>query len=179
MAGMMMGGAASKEAEADRSRAMMALTLQRIVETSAQVETDDKSPETQALFRKLNERVSMSFANETPLEDVLKYIKAATASKDDPGIPIYVDPAGLRSTGQTMQSTIQMDLEGIPLRTTLRLMLKQLGLAYCVRDGLLIISSVEGVWDELQEYEWRHEAEAAIQEGEPVHKADRVGGGFQ
>jgi hypothetical protein len=33
----------------------------------------------------------------------------------------------------------------------LRLMLKQLGLAYCVRDGVLIISSVEGVREELAE----------------------------
>ncbi len=30
-------------------------------------------------------------------------------------------------------------------------MLKQLGLAYCVRDGVLIISSVQGVREELAE----------------------------
>ena len=29
----------------------------------------------------------------------------------------------------------------MPLKTTLRLLLKQLDLAYCVRDGVLIISS--------------------------------------
>ena len=37
---------------------------------------DTKSKRTLA---RLEEPVSMSFANETPLEDVLKYIKAATA----------------------------------------------------------------------------------------------------
>src|SRR4051812_30855721 len=40
---------------------------------------------------KLQEPVSANFANETPLEDVLKYIKEATKGKDK-GIPIYVDP---------------------------------------------------------------------------------------
>jgi hypothetical protein len=44
-----------------------------------------------------------------------------------------------------------MDLEGVPLKTTLRLMLKQIGLAYCVRDGVLIISSVQGINEELRE----------------------------
>jgi hypothetical protein len=44
-----------------------------------------------------------------------------------------------------------MDLEGIPLKTTLRLMLKQLGLAYCVRDGFLMISSPQAIVDELME----------------------------
>jgi hypothetical protein len=34
---------------------------------------------------------------------------------------------------------------------SLRLMLKQLGLAYCIRDGVLIISSVQGVREELVE----------------------------
>ena len=34
---------------------------------------------------------------------------------------------------------------------SLRLILKQVGLAYCVRDGVLIISSVQGVREELAE----------------------------
>ncbi len=46
---------------------------------------------------------------------------------------------------------MSIDLDGIPLKTTLRLMLKQLDLAYCVRDGVLIISSVPGIMGELQE----------------------------
>jgi hypothetical protein len=46
-----------------------------------------------------------------------------------------------------------LDLEGISLKTTLRLMLKQLGLAYCVKDGLLLISSVDGIMQELREVE--------------------------
>ena len=33
----------------------------------------------------------------------------------------------------------------MPLKTTLRLILKQLGLAYIVKDGRVIISSAEGI----------------------------------
>ena len=52
-----------------------------------------------------------------------------------------------------MTSVVTLDLEGVPLKTTLRLALKQLDLAYCVRDGVLIISSVPGISAELSEAE--------------------------
>ena len=93
----------------------------------------------------------MSFGKAAPLDDVLKYIKQATTTKTGSGIPIYVDPQGLRDAEVTQKSTVIIDLEGIPLKTSLRLILKQLGLAYCVRDGVLIISSVQGIREELAE----------------------------
>src|SRR5258707_4795193 len=40
-----------------------------------------------------------------------------------------------------MTSPVTLDLEGVPLKTTLRLLLKQLGLTYTVKDGLLTITS--------------------------------------
>ena len=76
----------------------------------------------------------------TPLEDVLKYIKSATQGPNDTGIQIYVDPAGLYAAEKTMTSPVTLDVEGVPLKTTLRLMLNQLGLTYSVRDGLLMIT---------------------------------------
>jgi RNA polymerase sigma factor (sigma-70 family) len=97
--------------------------------------------ESRAILEKLEKPISMSFANETPLEDVLKYIKSATQSRNDTGIPIYVDPVGLNEAEKTMTSPVQLDLEGVPLKTTLRLLLKQLGLTYWVKDGLLMITS--------------------------------------
>jgi hypothetical protein len=96
-----------------------------------------------AIQAKLNERVSMNFPNATPLEDVLKYIGQCTQDEKaglPNGIPIYVDPNGLKQAGATMASTVSLNLEGIPLRTTLRLMLGQLGLIYKVEDGLLYIT---------------------------------------
>ena len=68
-----------------------------------------------------------------------KYIQQATAGPDGKTVPIYVDPNGLQEAEKTMTSPIQLDLEGVPLKTTLRLILRQLGLMYQVQDGMLII----------------------------------------
>ena len=103
-----------------------------------------KDPQSQQILAKLDEPISMSFTEETPLEDVLKYIKQATTTKTYAGIPIYVDPVGLQEAEKSMTSTVRnMDLEGVPLRRTLQLLLKQLDLIYFVEDGILYITSAE------------------------------------
>ena len=123
-----------------------------IAQLSAALSTWEKNPKNDAIFKALDEPISMNFAKETALEFVLKFIKKRTAEKSGhPPIPIYVDPLGLQQAERSMNSTVIMDLEGVPLKTSLRLMLKQLGMAYCVRDGVLIISSVQGVREELAE----------------------------
>jgi hypothetical protein len=119
--------------------------LIRQEQTEPAVIAVDRSQRTIAVLAKLEEPISMSFANETPLDDVLKYIKQATTTQTFNGIPIYVDPLGLQEAGRSLTSTITIDLEGVPLKTTLRLLLKQLGLAYLVRDGRLVISSIQGI----------------------------------
>ena len=103
---------------------------------------DDKS---QKLIEKLGESVPMSFNEDTPLEDVLKYVKQATKTSAFPdGIPIYVDPIGLQEAEKSMTSTVRnMDLSGVPLKVTLKLLLNQLDLTYKVKDGLLTITSNE------------------------------------
>ena len=50
-------------------------------------------------------------------------------------------PVGLQEAERSLNSTIQIDLDGIPLKTTLRLILKQLRLDYYVEDGSLVITS--------------------------------------
>lgn len=102
-----------------------------------------KDAKSQAILAKLEEPVAMSFPNETPLDDVLKYIKQATTGPKSSGIPIYVDPIGLQEAEKTLNSTVQLDLEGIPLRRTLQLALRPLGLGYYVEDGILVITSQE------------------------------------
>jgi RNA polymerase sigma factor (sigma-70 family) len=89
---------------------------------------------------RLEKPVVMAFANETPLEDVLKYIKDATKDEKGKSIPIYVSPIGLQNSEKTMSSAVKLDLEDVPLRTTLRLLLEQLDLDYRIRDGMLYIS---------------------------------------
>ena len=117
------------------------LSEHRIKRYGKAVDLLDRDPKTKSILAKLDEPISMSFANETPLEDVLKYIKSATQGPNDTGIPIYVDPVGLNEAEKTMTSPVTLDLEGVPLKTTLRLLLKQLGLTYTVKDGLLTITS--------------------------------------
>lgn len=124
-----------------------------IAQKARRVAAKDTSPQTKVILKKLDDPIAMSFGNETPLEDVLRYIKSATSGNNDQGIAIYVDPVGLQEAEKTMTSPVMLDLEGVPLKTTLRLLLKQLGLAYCVNDGLLIISSPKGIVQELEEAE--------------------------
>jgi hypothetical protein len=97
------------------------------------------------ILAKLDEPVSMSFANETPLDDVLKYVKQATTTATYSGIQIYVDPVALNEAGKTMKSPVKLDVEGVPLRVTLGLLLKQLDLEYVVQDGLLKIGNASTV----------------------------------
>jgi hypothetical protein len=52
-----------------------------------------------------------------------------------------VDPLGLKQVDRSLTSSVLIDVEGVPLKTTVRLMLKQLELAYIVEDGKLLISS--------------------------------------
>jgi RNA polymerase sigma factor (sigma-70 family) len=161
-AGMAAGMSGTGGAPAGMAAGMMGQMLGRpemrernlrrvIAESVARMAAQETNPKTQAIFKKLEEPIAMPFPDDTPLDDVLKYIRGGTASPNFVGIPIYVDPKGLEETNKTMQSTVTLNLEGIPLRTSLRLILKQLGLAYCVRDGVLIISSVEGISGELAE----------------------------
>ncbi len=101
-----------------------------------------KDLKSQQIHAKLDEPISMSFNEETPLEDILKYVRQATTTKTYSGIPIYVDPFGLQAAEKSMTSTVRgMDLEGVPLRRTLQLLLKQLDLIYFVDEGVLCITS--------------------------------------
>jgi hypothetical protein len=102
-----------------------------------------QTPQTKAVLKSLDEPIVMPFADATPLEDVVKYITQATTTATARGIPIVVDAIGLEETGKTLQSTIAIDLEGVPLKKTLRLVTEQLGLAYTIKDGLVVISSPE------------------------------------
>ena len=98
------------------------------------------------IHQTLREPIPLHFLEETPLEDVLKSIKQATASADPNGkaIPIYVDPIGLQEAEKTMTSVVSnLDSDGVPLGSSLRACLKQLDLAYSVKDGLLLITSEE------------------------------------
>jgi hypothetical protein len=104
------------------------------------------SKEASKIAMKLQEKVPMSFPDATSLREVVKYVKQCTVDKVNfpDGIPIYLNPQGLQDSDKTPASTILIDLNGIPLATSLKLALDQLDLAYWIHpDGLLIITSKE------------------------------------
>jgi hypothetical protein len=96
------------------------------------------------IWAKLRQPLAMPFAQETPLEDVLKYVQTATAGEGmERGLQFYVDPAGLLEAEKTLQSPVTLNLEGLPLTTTLDLLLKQLDLTYVVRpEGYVLVTYV-------------------------------------
>ena len=101
-------------------------------------------PRSQALLARLEETIPMNFPNPTPLEEVLKYIKQATAGPDGEGIPIYVDPVNPdgdslddKDWEKLRKTPITMDLTGVPLRRTLKLIAEQLGMGYGIKDGMV------------------------------------------
>ncbi len=94
----------------------------------------------------LEQKVRMHFVEETPLEDVLDYVQKQTA--DSGGKPIRIEVGPLYEGGGevnlTMSPSLRMtDLDGVPLRTSLKLGLEQLDLTYQVRNGVLVIHSTE------------------------------------
>ena len=93
------------------------------------------------ILRTLDRPVPMPFREKTTLEDALAYVSAATRGPDGQILPIYVNPIGLQEAEKTMHSPVILEIEGVPLRTTLRLLLRQLGLGFVVRDGLIEINS--------------------------------------
>ena len=113
-----------------------------IAQLAAALAASEQKPENEALLKALDEPLTMSFPKPTPLAGMLKYIKDFTSKPGATRLPIYVDPKGLEDADVTLESKFVIDLEGVPLKTSLRLALKQLGLAFCVRDGVIIISSL-------------------------------------
>ena len=104
----------------------------------------DNSSATKAALAKLEEPIAMPFEVRTPLNDVLKYIKTATKkSAGEPDLAISVDPAAFQQTQRTMASPVFLvvGLEGVPLKTSLRLLLGQLDLAYVVKNGFVTITA--------------------------------------
>jgi hypothetical protein len=109
------------------------------------------SGENARILEILDQPISMPFANETPLDDVLKYIQQATTTPTYPGIPIYVDPLGLQEAERSLNSTLQINLDRVPLHETLRLCLKQLGLGYGIKEGYLWITAEDWASSDLED----------------------------
>ena len=90
---------------------------------------------------RLEKHVSMRFAKETPIGDVLTYLLEQTADSKGKTIPIYLDPIGLQQADKTRKSPVTIEMEDVPARITLRLVLDQLDLVYRVEEGLIFVEA--------------------------------------
>jgi hypothetical protein len=106
----------------------------------------DQSPATRAIVARLEQPIAMRYPSETPLEKIIADMAKATQTPGEASLAISVAPEGLKAAGVTLSSPAgRVDLEAVPLRTTLRLLLAPMGLAYYVENGRLIISDQESV----------------------------------
>ena len=95
------------------------------------------------ILKALEQPIPLQFPNGTPLDDLAKYLEQATTTPSYHGIPVYLDPLGLQEAECSLSSTFTIDLEGVPLTTSLGFALEQIGLTYFVKDGALVITSDE------------------------------------
>lgn len=95
----------------------------------------------------------LPFAAETSLADVAEYLRKTYK------IRVVVDAAALKRTKAKLDDKVQLELEGVRLKTGLKLLLDQIGLTYRVvaEDNLLIITDSTGaddrigrIWTELK-----------------------------
>jgi RNA polymerase sigma factor (sigma-70 family) len=102
----------------------------------------EEKVQTDAIVAALNKVISLH-VKDAKLDDIVKLIKASSISRELPhGIPIYVEPYGIKQDEDMAKGAkATINLEGIRLKTSLRLLLNQLSLGYAVKEGLLIIAS--------------------------------------
>ena len=118
-------------------------------EVRQRMQNDDQRNE--MIRAKLDRVIPLKFPNKVSLNELVAYIKKATRDGDEKPIPIYVDPRVFGEQpiyGDQPVSVAKktaddpafvIDLDDVPLRTSLRLALIQMRLEYAVSGGLLMI----------------------------------------
>lgn len=84
----------------------------------------------------LTQPISFNF-QDTPLSDVIDFLK------DFAGINVVIDVEGLADAGIEASEPITLQLDNVPLKSALKLAIRPLGLAYIIRDDVLLITSQE------------------------------------
>ncbi|WP_186767784.1 vWA domain-containing protein [Blastopirellula retiformator] len=94
------------------------------------------------IFEQLNEPTKIAFID-TPLVEVVEYLKTLH------GIEIQLNNRALEDVGLSPDVPVTRNLEGISLRSALRLLLKELELTYVVANEVLEITTPEDAESEL------------------------------
>jgi hypothetical protein len=119
----------------------LSMRAQTKVETSQAVTKAGPSVQ-DALHRPFH----FTFAKPTPLDEAARELSRALSA------PVVIDRAALDRLGLKMDDPVQLSLEGVRLKTGLKLLLDQLDLTYSVipEDNLLVITDASGADDPLQ-----------------------------
>jgi hypothetical protein len=106
-----------------------------------------------SIEERLTRPVRLPFAEETSLAEVAQWLHKTLEA------PVVIDRAAIERVGLTRETTVQLELDGIRLKTALRLLLDQVGLAYRVEaeDNLIVLTDPQGaseplprIFDELE-----------------------------
>jgi hypothetical protein len=99
-------------------------------------ESDAASKQRATINAALNSQTSLDLV-ETPLTDVVAFLR------DLHDIPIVLDVRALEDVGMGPDVPVTVRLDGVTLRSALHIMLRDLGLAYAVADGVLQLTTPE------------------------------------
>jgi hypothetical protein len=100
----------------------------------------DDQAKNQALTAKLERKVTLTL-NKVPFHESLTAIKKATTLNGDGGLPIYIDPAALKTANVAMSAPVSIDVKDEPAKDALRKLLKPLRLDYTTKNGVVMIVS--------------------------------------
>ncbi len=91
----------------------------------------------------LSKPFAFPFAKETTLEEVAKSLSRSLDA------PVVLDLAAVNRLGQSAESKVKLDLNGVRLKTGLKLLLDQVDMTYKVvpEDNLLILTDAVGTDD--------------------------------
>jgi len=90
----------------------------------------------------LEETASLQFL-EQPLGDIAQFLE------DRHQIEVQLDTLALDTAGVTADTPLTIDVEGITLRSALDLMLRSIDASWCIRGGVLLVTTQEAVENEL------------------------------
>lgn len=102
----------------------------------AAMDLASQGPAERRISEQLTKTTQLDFLD-TPLSDVIDTLK------DMHGIEIQLDQRALQDVGIATDTPVTMRLQGVTLRSALRLMLRPLDLTYVIQDEVLLITTPE------------------------------------
>ena len=88
-------------------------------------------------IRKILEEVTVSDFFELPLDEAMRFFV------EQHDVPILLDNRALRNAGVSTETPVTLQIEGVTLRSALRLILRDLELTYLIDDEVMVVTTPE------------------------------------